>query len=254
MSDTPNAAPLEQASAPTPAPEATPASPAAPSAPAASFTAEDMDKAAEGAAPQAEGGTQGAQGTPAPAEPHWSSSLPEALRDLAKDFGTAEEAKAALERGKGYTPATKVEDITITFAQDVQVNQAEQDSFKKLCVEKGITPSQAQDLATWQLDSQRTAMAAHKVQSENTLRAEWGQNYEANTGIALRALTNLDRKMGGTLAPTLRASNMHNDATFIRALYTVGTMLQEDTLNGTEGSAPQNTETAKQAFEGMFDK
>lgn len=184
---------------------------------------------------------------------HWSNTMPAEFQDWAKDFGTVADAKAAMERAKAYKPATSVDEIVITSPEGVQINQDVQNNFKKLCVEKGITPQQAQALASWEAENNKAQTTKFIAASEASLRQFWGGNFDANRQTAFTALTTLDRKMGGTLAPALRETNMHNHPKMIEALYTMGTMIKEDGFAGTN-PAPQHTQPEKaiDAFQGMF--
>lgn len=205
--------------------------------------------------PSQTGATNNTPSTAPPADQsaHWSASMPEALQELGQGFASVDEAKAALARGKDYQPAAKVDDIVITLPEGARVNQEAQNSFKQFCVENGITAKQAQSLATWQMQVDTEATTAYRVASEQQLRTEWGMRYDENVQQALVALTRIDRKMGGTLAPELKATGMDNNPAMIRALYTIAGMMAEDTVNSTDANpASSKPEKPIDAFSGVF--
>ncbi len=189
---------------------------------------------------------------PAAQSAHWSASMPEALQELGQGFASIDEAKAALARGKDYQPAAKIEDIVLTLPEGTRVNQDAQNSFKQFCVENGITAKQAQSLATWQMQVDAEATTAYRAAGEQQLRTEWGMHYDENVQQALVALTRIDRKMGGMLAPELKATGMDNNPAMIRALHTIAGMMAEDTVSNTGAYSVNKPEKAIDAFDGMF--
>lgn len=204
---------------------------------------------ADGAAPAdvppaGEGGDGGAR--------HWSLALPEDWRELAGGFADAEEARAALERGRDYVPPKSLEDIVIDLPPEVQVHKATQDSFKQACLEHGITGKQAQALTLWQIRSNQEAAAGFVKQAETTLRGEWGQSYEGNMQGAMTFLTALDRRMNGELAPAMRDMGLQNHPTVIKALHLMSRMVSEDTVGQAGNVPPAQQEKTEDAYKGMF--
>ena len=91
--------------------------------------------------------------TPAPAD--WRSAFPAEWGDRLKNVNSAEDAARALERGLAYTPALRPEDVELSYPEDVRVDEGVRDNFRRFCVEKGLTPTQAQALVDWQIAANR---------------------------------------------------------------------------------------------------
>lgn len=186
------------------------------------------------------GGQQGQQGqqvADAGAQAHWSESMPEAWREVLKGFENPEAAQKALERGAAYQPASKPEDVALTYPDGMEPDKAQADRFRALAVETGLTPKQCQALLDWQLKESADAYAAAKASGEKALRDAWGNSYEANGMKAMQALTALDRRMNGELAPAIASIGGADNPVIIKALYTIGTLIGEDTLAGASAAA-----------------
>ena len=195
-----------------------------------------------GAAPFASGGD-------------WRSSLPGEWAETLRDVDSPEEAVKALARGLSYHPAERAEDIRLTFPEDFtgSVDEGVQRTFRELCVEQGITPSQAQALLDWQLGADREITGRMVEEGTNALRRSWGSRFEQNRGEALRAFSALDRRMGGELSSSSAGRSMANDPTFVRAFYEIGRLLSEDSLSaGAVPAARVARETAEETYNGMF--
>lgn len=189
---------------------------------------------------------------PAEQVTNWLDSLPEGWRDELKDV-SADDALDALKRGLGYKPAASIDDVTLTMPQDMQVDADVQKSFKQLCVDQGITPAQAQALVDFQIASNKEITDAIIADGQAKLTEAWGSRFEANRGVALKAVTALDRRMGGRLAEAMAASGMANNPTIVEAFYEIGRLISEDTLSGGTGaSAPDRAETAEDTYKNMF--
>ena len=109
----------------------------------------------QGGTPQGGEGTPAGDGTTPPAD--WRAGLPEGWGEKLKDVGSAEEALKALERGLGYRPAEKVEDIALKYPDSFkgQIDQGVENGFRQFCVDNGITQDQAQKLLDWQLGANK---------------------------------------------------------------------------------------------------
>ncbi len=177
---------------------------------------------------------------------HWSQSMPEAWREAVKGFGTPEEALQALQRGSGINPAAKPEDIDLGWPEGTQVDTAQEGRFKQECVRLGVTAEQAKALAHWQLKEVADAKAELLRTGEADLRSRWGTHFDANRQAALGALTMLDRKMEGRLAPAFAAIGAADDPVIIEALHALSTLVSEDSLGGASpsggGTKPMSTE------------
>lgn len=212
-------------------------------------TAAAQVAAGEGAAPQ---GAPEPAGGPAPA-PDWRGTLPTAWADKLKDMGSEEDALRALERGLGYTPAQRPEEVELTYPEGLTVDKAVSDSFRRFCVDKGITPGQAQALLDWQLATDTEMRDAALASGKAALQKRWGSRFEANSALALRAVTALDRRLGGRLSETLAFTGMGNDPVLVEAFHAVGALLSEDSLSGGTGAgAPDRPESAEETYRNMF--
>lgn len=214
------------------------------SAAGAQGTTPPTDEAAGTASAQGAGGDaagqaqqQGQQGAESGQQAHWSEAMPEDWRETLSAFESADAARDALKRGNDYKPVSTPEDVGLAYPDGMNVDQAQADRFRSLAVEIGLTPEQGQRLLDWQLKEGADAYAAMKASAEKTLRDQWGANYERNGKQALTALTALDRRMGGRLAPEFELSGGADNPVLIEALYTIGTLIGEDTLSGASASA-----------------
>lgn len=216
--------------------------------------AEDMDPGmdvAPATAPEPAGARAPDAGA-APA-PDWRGGLPAAWADKLKDMGSEEDALKALERGLGYTPALTPDDVKLTYPEGITVDKAVSDSFRRFCVDKGITPGQAQALLDWQLAANREMNDAALASGKAALQKQWGSRFEANSALALRAVTALDKRLGGRLSETLAFSGMGNDPAMVEAFHAVGTLLSEDSLSGGSGAgALDRPESAEETYKNMF--
>lgn len=220
-------------------PTADPASPAP--APVSDPATPDAPPASSAPAPAAD---------PAPAD--WRATLPEAWRDMLKDAADEESARKVLERGLNYNPASKPEDVKLTYPEGIQVDEGLNKNFQQFCVDKGITPTQAQELLNWQLSANKSAIEAVRADGEKTLREKWGPRYEDNTAQALKAVVALDKQMGGRFAERLAFSNMNNDPVIVEALHIIGNSISEDTLSAGAGAgAPDKPEAPEDTYKSM---
>ena len=185
----------------------------------------------------------------------WRASLPEGWADKLKDVESADDAMKALERGLGYKPAEKAEDITLKYPESFKgkVDEGVEAGFRDFCVKQGITPGQAQALLDWQLGADKEIRDKLIEDGTNTLRETWGNRFDENRGAALKAFTALDRRKGGELSGTVSGHGMANDPVFVRAFYEIGKLLSEDTLSGGSGATASDTvESAKDTYKDMF--
>lgn len=223
--------PPEVPANPNPAPAPDPAAPDAPPAPPAPAPAADP-----AAQPPAD----------------WRAALPESWRDMLKDAADEEAARKVLERGLNYNPASKPEDVVLKYPDGIQVDDGLNKNFQQFCVDKGITPTQAQELLNWQLSANKSVIEAVRASGEQELREKWGPRYEENTTKALKAVVALDKQMGGRFAERLAYSNMNNDPVIVEALHIIGNSITEDTLSaGAGASAPDKQESPVDTYKAM---
>lgn len=213
----------------------------------------------EGAAPQ---GAPDSAPSPAPASgpapgpasaADWRGTLPAAWADKLKDMGSEADALKALERGLGYTPAQRPEDVELRYPEGLTVDKAVSDSFRQFCVDKGITPSQAQALLDWQLAANKEMHDAALASGKAALQKQWGSRFEENSALALKAVTALDKRLGGRLSEALAFTGMSNDPAIVEAFHAVASLISEDSLSGGTGAgASDKPESAEETYKNMF--
>ncbi len=197
--------------------------------------------------PAPEGGAPTSQPT------DWRTGFPEAWGEKLKDVESADDALKALERGLSYTPALKPEDVELKYPDGMQVDEGVRDNFRQFCVDKGITPAQAQALLDWQLAANREIADAVMARGKAELQKLWGSRFEENSAMALKAVVNLDRRMGGKLSEALAFSGMNNNPVLVEAFHHIGTLISADALSGGKAAPAQDkAETAEETYIGMF--
>ncbi len=182
--------------------------------------------------PAPEGGAPTSQPT------DWRTGFPEAWGEKLKDVESADDALKALERGLSYTPALKPEDVELKYPDGMQVDEGVRDNFRQFCVDKGITPAQAQALLDWQLAANREIADAVMARGKAELQ---------------KLVVNLDRRMGGKLSEALAFSGMNNNPVLVEAFHHIGTLISADALSGGKAAPAQDkAETAEETYNGMF--
>ncbi len=179
---------------------------------------------------------------------NWLDAVPEAWRTSMQGFGSAEDAMAALKRGAAYSPATDANAIDLGWPEGTTVDKGQEQRYKEACVRLGVTASQAQNLAQWQLQEMTASQTEHIRRGTQELQGRWGTQFEANKGAALSALTTLDRRLEGRLAPALAARGVTNDPVMVEALYAISTMISEDSLAGSGQAGGQMKPMTTEAF------
>lgn len=196
--------------------------------------------------------SSGTAPSPAPVA-DWRGGLPAAWADKLKDMGNEEDALKALERGLGYTPAQRPEDVELRYPEGLTVDKAVSDSFRRFCVDKGITPAQAQALLDWQLAANKEMRDAALASGKAALQKQWGSRFEENSALALKAVTALDKRLGGRLSEALAFTGMSNDRAIVEAFHAVASLISEDSLSGGTGAgASDKPESAEETYKNMF--
>lgn len=192
-------------------------------------------------------------GTPTDQTADWRTGLPEGWGEKLKDVESADDALKALERGLSYTPALKPEDVELKYPDGIQVDEGVRDNFRQFCVDKGITPTQAQALLDWQLAANKEITDAVMAKGKAELQKLWGSRFEENSAKALKAVVALDKRMDGRLSETLAFSGLNNNPVLVEAFHNIGTLISADALSGGKAApAPDKTETAEETYNGMF--
>lgn len=215
--------------------------------------ASDAGTTAPAPAPEAAGApTAGTAPSPAPAA-DWRGALPAAWADKLKDMASEADALKALERGMDYTPAQTPEDVELRYPEGLTVDKAVSDSFRRFCVDKGITPAQAQALLDWQLAANKEMIDAALAAGKAALQKQWGSRFEENSALALKAVTALDKRLGGRLSEALAFTGMSNNPAIVEAFHAVGSLIAEDSLSGGAGAgAADKPESAEDTYKNMF--
>ncbi len=190
--------------------------------------------------------------SPAPAV-EWRAALPAAWADKLKEMASEADALKALERGMSYTPAQRPEDVELRYPEGLTVDKAVSDSFRQFCVDKGITPAQAQALLDWQLAANKEMRDAALASGKAALQKQWGSRFEENSALALKAVTALDKRLGGRLSEALAVTGMSNEPVLVEAFHAVASLLSEDSLSGGTGAgATDRPESAEETYKNMF--
>jgi hypothetical protein len=125
------------------------------------------------------------------------------------------------------------------------------EAFKKEAHEARVLPNQAQKLYNWYneysknaLDTMQAGIEQRQIEAEETLKEEWGEEYEANLRSARLALKAIDDT---NLNAYLDETGMGDNPVMIRALSKLGSRLVDDKILG-EGSALTSGKEQSQAF------
>jgi len=167
----------------------------------------------------------------------WREGLPESWREAFKDAKTAEEALDAYKRGQGYNPPKSVDELELTLPEGVPIDEGVNHNFREQCVKLGVTKDQAQSLMDWEIQTGKEMRQQLIADGTKELKEAWGAGYEAKRSLAMRAVTALDRRMGGKFANALAARGLADDAVVVQAFAHIGEMISEDTLSGGNGGA-----------------
>lgn len=163
---------------------------------------------------------------------HWANTLGADYADKFKDFSSVDEAIEAAQRGKNYTPAKSAEDFDLgvkpTNAADAKLH----DSFKQYCLECGVTPKMAKELAEWNMKTNAEMRQAQFEAGQADLRSKWGATYDTKVNGALSMVTALDKRLEGRLSKELAFSGGNNNPTIVETLYVLSTLISEDSLTG----------------------
>jgi hypothetical protein len=125
------------------------------------------------------------------------------------------------------------------------------EAFRKEAHEARVLPNQAQKLYNWYneysknaLDTMQAGIEQRQIEAEETLKEEWGEEYEANLRSARLALKAIDDT---NLNAYLDETGMGDNPVMIRALSKLGSRLVDDKILG-EGSALTSGKEQSQAF------
>lgn len=178
---------------------------------------------------------------------HWSGNYGD-LADSLKSFDSKESFLSRMKAAEGYLPAKSVDDVKLSIPEGVEVDEATQYAFKQFCVDNGLTPKMAQALSDWQIKQVTASLHKKFEDGQKFLRDKWGPKFENNLNQALHVFGVLDRKMEGRLAPAFKSNGLSNDPTIIEALYTLSSLVSEDSLAGATAGSGEPKEMTTEEF------
>lgn len=178
---------------------------------------------------------------------HWSGNYGD-LADSLKSYASKEAFLSRMKDAEGYFPAKSTEEIQLSIPEGVEVDEAAQKEFKQFCVDNGLTPKMAQALSEWQIRQVTQNLQKKYEDGQKILRDKWGAKFENNTNQALHVFGLLDRKMEGRLAPAFKSNGLSNDPTIIEALYTLSSLVSEDSLAGATAGSGEPKEMTTEEF------
>jgi hypothetical protein len=179
----------------------------------------------------------GAGAGKSPAAPDWTASLPASLRGVAAQARDMAGLEAALKRGLTHIPVTKPEDLDIPLPEGVNAAEVSDAWFRELAVQQGLSKGQAKAL-TEAYNRELTAIPERlRAVAEKSLRAEYGEDYEAKIARANDTVLRFDRMSGGTEenpGPFVRMLRMGlgNHPDFIRVMVAVSESVSDSALPG----------------------
>ena len=183
----------------------------------------------------------------------WTDALPEDLRGDVEGLTSMDDLKAALKRGMEYKPATDIEQLVTTAPDGVSIDEGMNKAFRELGVKIGLTPAQAQELVNFEATQMAAAQKAAVEDATETLRQQWGTEFESKSAKATQAMLAIDAKMGGRMSAALGEGGLANSPTLIEAFAVLGEMISEDSLAGgsTGSSGQMPRETAVDMYRSM---
>lgn len=183
----------------------------------------------------------------------WTDALPEDLRGDVEGLTSMEDFKAALKRGMEYKPATDIEQLVTTAPDGVTIDEGMNKAFRELGVKIGLTPAQAQELVNFEATQMAAAQKAAVEEATETLRKQWGTEFESKSAKATQAMLAIDAKMGGRMSAALGEGGLANSPTLIECFAVLGEMISEDSLAGgsTGSSGQMPRETAVDMYRSM---
>ena len=137
-------------------------------------------------------------------------------------------------------------ELTAEIAEGEQIDEQLMSSFKDAAHKHGLSPTQAQGLLDFynsissqsMVDMENNAILAQE-DSSRTLREEWGRSYEEN----LNKASNVAKQFLGEDIFSVQLADgslLGDNASLIRGLNKIATVVSEDTLVGDKDSAASN--------------
>jgi len=137
-------------------------------------------------------------------------------------------------------------ELKAELAEGEQIDEQLMSSFKETAHKHGLSPAQAQGLLDYynsissqsMVDMENNAILAQE-DSSRTLREEWGRSYEEN----LNKASNVAKQFLGEDIFSVQLADgslLGDNASLIRGLNKIATVVSEDTLVGDKDSAASN--------------
>jgi hypothetical protein len=145
--------------------------------------------------------------------------------------------EAALKRGLAHIPVTKAEAVEIILPEGVDAAEANFGWFRDVAVQQGFSKGQIKALGEAYNKEVSAVPERMKAHAEKTLKAEYGEDYEAKIAKAGDMVRRFDRMNGGTddkpgpFAGILRMG-LGNNPDFIRCMVTISEAVSDSAMPG----------------------
>lgn len=124
--------------------------------------------------------------------------------------------------------------------------------FGRQAVELGLTPRQAQALATWEGAAAKKARERMIAAGTKTLSKEWGGDYERKSNEIVALVANIDRAIGNEdFSRAIGLSGAMCHPGFARGMARLAAVFAEDSIGARNGAAFADKEET--AYEGLMD-
>lgn len=163
-----------------------------------------------------------------------------------------------------YNRLGRPEDVTgykIDAPEGVEINQDAQNSFLEMAHKAGFNQNQVEMLAQWEFARSQEAQNASQQSSEqafndaiNGLKNEWGNAFEQNANIAVRAagefLNDADRDFLANAK--IDGVNVGDHPAFLKMFHKIGTQMMEgkqlEGLGSEQAKTPQEIEDERSSL------
>lgn len=120
---------------------------------------------------------------------------------------------------------------------DVPVNAGLLSSFVKSAREMGLDPEKSQKLIDWQVEWFRQASAELLQKSTETLKKDWGNDFEPNLNKSLEFVALINSRFpNNEFADAIKSYGICNDAAFIKAMHMIAQSVNEDSIARASGA------------------
>lgn len=181
--------------------------------------------------------------------------------DKAASHAAAGDAPQAAEADPDEAPITDWGKVDLQLDEGVEWDAGLLEQFGQQAVELGLTPKQARTLAQWQTRQVAEYRQARVDAGIAELRAEWGNKLPARQKSALAFVSQIDRKLQAAnpklgdkaFSRAIAKSGAACDANFVRGLWLMASMLEEDSIGQPHsGAGTVKPETPEEVFKELF--